>query len=304
MNRKWALLVAALSATAIVANAADATTFSKQVQIGTQNRVLISNVAGSVTITSWDRKEVDVQGEVGAGVERVDVRQDNGIVDIKVELKQDNDWGGVNWRRGDARLQIKVPADAQVEASTVSASISANGVRGRQRLKSVSGDIRSDAASSDLDLKTVSGRVDLTGSGNAARVRASSVSGTVTLSHVGGDVEARSTSGDVDIDSQGAAGVHASTVSGDVSLRGALGRDADVETSSVSGRIKVTAQFPSGFNYDVTTFSGGIRNCLGVEVDRDDRRGFRGGRLSGSRGEAKATVRARSHSGSVELCDH
>jgi DUF4097 and DUF4098 domain-containing protein YvlB len=304
MNRKWTLLVAALlSATAIVANAAG-TSISKQVPIGTQNRVTISNVAGSVSITAWDRKEVDVQGELGDGVDQVDVRQDSGIIDIKVELK-DNGWSEGSFRNGGAKLQIKVPADAQIDASTISASISANGLRGRQRLKTVSGDIRSDVAGSELDLKSVSGRIDLVGNGNTARVRATSVSGTVTLSHVGGDIEAHSTSGDVDIDSQGASAVRASVVSGDISLQGALAREADVDASSMSGRVKVAAQFPGGFNYDATTFSGNIRNCLGVEVDRGDRRrGFGGNRLSGSRGEGKATVRARSHSGSVELCDH
>ncbi len=306
MNRKFTLLVAALlSGVAIAAHAAD-TAFSKQVQIGTQNRVLISNVAGSVTISTWDRKEVDVQGEVGDGVERVEVGQESGIVDVKVLLKDDNDWAGMNWRKGSARLQIKVPADAMVEASTVSASISTNGLRGRQRLKSVSGDIRSDVtANGDLDFKTVSGRVDLTGNGAGARVRASSVSGDVSLNHIGGDVDARSTSGDVDIDAQGASAVHATVVSGDITLRGALAREADVDASSVSGRVKVNAQFPGGFNYDVNTFSGAIRNCFGADVDRNEgRRGFGGGsRLAGSRGEGKATVRARSHSGAVELCD-
>jgi len=306
MNAKWTLLVAVLlGASGTLANAAG-TTFSKQAQIGAQNRVVISNVAGSVTISTWDKKEVDVQGEVEIGIERVEVSQDNGIVDVKVVLK-DNGWSAGSFLDHDARLRIKVPVDAQVEASTVSASISANGLRGRQRLKSVSGDIRSDVAATDLDLKTVSGRIDLVGNGNTtARVRAASVSGTVTLNHVGGDIEARSTSGDVDIDAQGASGVHAAAVSGDVSLRGALAGGAEVEAASVSGRVKVTAQFPGGFNYDVTTFSGAIRNCLGVEVDRgsDGRRNFGGGnRISGTRGDGKATVRARSHSGNVELCD-
>jgi len=305
MNRKFTLLVAALlSGVAIAAHAAD-TAFSKQVQIGTQNRVLISNVAGSVTISTWDRKEVDVQGSLGDGVQSVEVSQDSGIVGVKVELK-DNGWSEGSFRNGNARLQIKVPVDAMVEASTVSASISTNGLRGRQRLKSVSGDIRSDVTSSgDLDFKTVSGSVDLTGNGAGARVRASSVSGNVSLNHIGGDVDARSTSGDVDIDAQGASAVHATVVSGDITLRGALAREADVDASSVSGRVKVNAQFPGGFNYDVNTFSGAIRNCFGADVDRNEgRRGFGGGsRLAGSRGEGKATVRARSHSGAVELCD-
>ena len=114
MNRKWTLLCAALMSLSAAAASAAATPFSKQVPVGTQNRVLISNVAGSVTISTWDRREVDVQGELESNVDRVDVKTDNGIVEIKVVLK-DNVWHGNNWGNGDAALKIRVPADAQVE---------------------------------------------------------------------------------------------------------------------------------------------------------------------------------------------
>lgn len=300
MNRKWTLLSAALMClSAVVANAAT-TQFSKQVPVGAQNRVLISNVAGSVTISTWDRREVDVQGELESNVERVDVKTDNGIVEIKVVLN-DSGWRGNNWGNGDADLKIRLPADAQVETNTISASINTSGVRGKQRLRSVSGDIRSDAASSDLDLNTVSGRIDLTGTGSAIRLRAASVSGTVTLNHVGGDVEARSVSGDLDIDLQSANDVHANVVSGDIVLRGGLAREGDVELSSVSGRIKVTTQAASGFNYDVNTFSGNIRNCFDREIEL--REHSSGKRQMGTRGEGKASIRLKSHSGTLELCD-
>ncbi|HXC58867.1 MAG TPA: DUF4097 family beta strand repeat-containing protein [Steroidobacteraceae bacterium] len=302
MNRKWTLLSAALlSLSAVVAHAAS-TPFTRQVPIGTQNRVLINNIAGSVAVSSWDRREVDVQGELESNVERVDVKTDNGFVDIKVVLKSwDRDRHGYDWGAGEARLKIRVPADAQTEIETVSADVSLNGLRGRQRVRSVSGDIRSDSAGSDLELNSVSGNIDLTGSGAAVRLRAASVSGTVTLNHVGGDVEARSVSGDLDIDLQGAVDVHANVVSGDITLRGSLASEGDLELSSVSGRVKVNAQAASGFNYDVNTFSGHIRNCFDREIELKDRSS--GKRLTGTRGEGKASIRLKSHSGTLELCD-
>jgi len=300
MMRKWMLLTAALLSMTAVAAEAATTQFSKQVPIGSQNRVVISNLAGSVTMSTWDRREVDVQGELESNVERVDVKTDNGIVEIKVVLKDKNrlqhEWGD-----GEAELKIRVPADSQAEIDTVSADITLAGLRGKQRVRSVSGDIHSDSASSDMELNSVSGNIELMGSGTAVRLRASSVSGTVTLSRVGGDVDARSVSGDLEIDLQGANDVHANVVSGDIALNGTLSREADLELTSVSGRLKVTAQAASGFNYDLNTFSGRIRSCFDREVESRDRSS--GKRLTGTRGEGKASIRLKSHSGTLELCD-
>lgn len=299
MTRKWMLIAAVLLSTSVIAAPAQ---FSKQVAVGAQDRVNVSNIAGSVTITTWDRQEVDVQGELESGVERVDVRQDTGNIEIKVVVKDGDRGSGKSWHNGEARLQIRLPADVQLDVNTVSASIDVSGVRGRMRLKSVSGDIRSPILGNDMDAKTVSGNVELTGNNPQSNVRASSVSGDVELIQVGGDVDARSTSGDVNIDSKGSGDMRAHTVSGDIEVRGVLAGDADLDLQSVSGRVKVAAQAPGGFRYDVSTFSGAIRNCFGYEVQGSE--GYGGKRMGGVRGEGKGNLRVKSHSGTVELCDH
>ena len=299
MTRKWMLLAAAMLSTAAVAAT---TQFNKQVPVGPQDRINVSNITGSVSITTWDRREIDVQAELGSGVERVDVRQETGNVDIKVIVKDGDWWNGQSQRDTEARLQIRMPADVQLDVNTVSADVTVSGVRGRMRLKSVSGDIRSSILGTDLDAKTVSGDVQLTGSNPQANVRASSVSGDVDLIQIGGDVEARSTSGDVDIDSKGASDLRAHTVSGDIEVRGVLASAADLDLQSVSGRVKVAAQAPAGFRYDVSSFSGSIRNCFGYNAERNDVPG--NSHLSGVRGDGKGNLRMKSHSGTVDFCDH
>lgn len=307
MKRTWMLLTAALLGTSAAMAATATTPFSKRVPLDSQSRVSVSNIEGSVAISTWERREVDVQGELGDGIERVDVNRDGGRVDIKVVLK-DNGWSEASFRNSAARLQIRLPAEAQIEASTISASISVTGVRGRQRLKSVSGDVSADIAGMDLDVSTISGRIDLTGGAAGARVRVTTVSGTVTLDRMGGDVEAKSTSGDVDIDMQGASDVRASVVTGSLSLTGKPAREADMDLSTVSGRIQVAAQSPAGVRYNVATFSGRIRNCFGVDPARKGDESSRGqasggSNLDGVRGEGKSSLRAISHSGTIEVCD-
>jgi Putative adhesin len=300
MKMKWMLFAATMLSTAAIAGAA--TQFNKQVPVGPQDRVNVSNIAGSVSITTWEGREIDVQGELGSGVDRVEVRQDTGNVDIKVIVKDGDWWNGQSSRDGEARLQIRMPAGVQLDVNTVSAPIIVSGVRGRMRLKSVSGDIRSSIMGTDLDAKTVSGNVQLMGSNPQANVRASSVSGNVDLIQVGGDVDARSTSGDVDIDSKGSSELRAHSVSGDIGVRGVLASDADLDLQSVSGRVKVAAQAPGGYKYDLSSFSGSIRNCFGYAVERNDIPG--NSHLNGVRGEGKGNVRMKSHSGTVDLCDH
>jgi DUF4097 and DUF4098 domain-containing protein YvlB len=302
MNRKWMLLAAALLSTA--AMAADTTTpYSKQVPVGAQDRVSISNVAGSVDITTWERKEVDIQGELGSGVERVDVTQQEGGVEVRVVMKDSNDgWSGDSWKKGAANLRIRLPATVRLEANTVSASLTTAGVRGKMRLKSVSGDIRSDVVSQDLEVKSVSGDIELNGSGSPSRLRASSVSGDLTLKKIAGEVEAKSVSGDVDVAMQAADDIRVSSVSGDISIQGGLTKEGELEADSVSGRVRAVAQAPSGYHYEAKSFSGRIKTCLAGQVEKS--KGSGGSRLDGALGGGGATVRLQSHSGPVEVCDH
>lgn len=69
-------LAAATACATTVALAASTTEFARTVPADPRGQVAIGNFAGSLTITGWDRSEVDVKGQLGPGVERVDVQRD------------------------------------------------------------------------------------------------------------------------------------------------------------------------------------------------------------------------------------
>jgi DUF4097 and DUF4098 domain-containing protein YvlB len=308
MKGKGMLLVAML-VLGPAAAAADTAAFSKVVPAGPQDRVVISNISGSVTVVAWDRPEVDVQGTLEEGVERVEVDQQAGRVEVKVEQKKPFKQGG------DAKLRISVPASASLEVSTVSAPMTVEGILGPARLRSVSGEIRSNVPDAEFEARSVTGRIVLAITGQGARVRATSVSGDVTLagggpgsrvsatsvsgdvslSRGGGEVEVRSTSGSVDIAGDGMAAARMTTVSGSAQFRGSLSREGVVEVESVSGDVQVVAQAPAGFRYDLNAYSGRVRTCFGASVVE--------GQLTGVQGEGAGNVFAKSRSGSIELCD-
>lgn len=277
-------------------SAVEAGTFSKRVPAEASGRVKISNVAGSVTITAWDRPEIDVQARLGSGVESIDVTQEDGGSVIRVVLPQNSARGG------NAMLEVRIPADSQLEASTVSAPIVVEGVRGKSRLQSVSGEVRADVAGADVEVKTVSGSIVLRGSGQPADMRVSTVSGSISLTQGAGEFEASTTSGEVNVTLEPARSVRMRSTSGSLKFRGRLLRDANVEAETVSGSISVQAASESGYEYDVSAFSGSIRNCFGEDAVRTSQYAP-GSRLNGKRGDGKANVRLKTLSGGIDLCD-
>jgi DUF4097 and DUF4098 domain-containing protein YvlB len=148
----------------------------------------------------------------------------------------DNDWG-----RASMNLEIKLPSNVEIDASSVSGNVDIVGAQGDIRTGSVSGDVR---------LEHV----------RARSIEARTVSGEITAS-----VESFTGSGPLSFKS----------VSGDVSLELPRSFDADLSMSSVSGQLDSDFQMTLGGRtsrrriearigrggraLDVTTVSGDVR---------------------------------------------
>jgi DUF4097 and DUF4098 domain-containing protein YvlB len=280
---------------ASLAYASDDTSFDRQVAAQPRGVVDISNVAGSVQVSGWDRSEVSVHAELGSGVERVEVSSEGGRTLIKVVLPSHSG-------HGEADLTVKIPKDSELDVSAVSSDIRVSGVLGVQRLNAVSGDVTAELAGSDADVKTVSGDVRLKGHGQTARLHASSVSGDVHVEHAGGDFEASTVSGELTASLDSARSIRARSTSGELTFEAKLARGAMVDVSSVSGEIKLRASADGGFVYEVSSFSGDISDCFDVKPQRTGEY-TPGSTLQGTRGDGAGHVRLKTMSGDVHLCD-
>lgn len=269
--------------------------FDKAVAAPARGVVEISNTAGTVEVSASDRPEVIVHGELGEGVERVDVTSESERTVVKVVLP------GHSLRDGEAKLHVQIPKDSELHLATVSADASVTGVLGVQRLNAVSGNVTTEIAAADLELKTVSGDIRIRGHGQPARLHVSTVSGDVHLEHGAGELETSSVSGDLVVTLDSARSVHARTTSGDLRFEGKLTRGASFDAASVSGDLNVRAAADGGYSYEISTFSGDIGNCFDAKSDK--KTGGVGQSLSGSRGEGAGHVRLKTMSGDLELCD-
>lgn len=271
----------------------------RRVPADAQGEVEVSSVAGSVSVSGWDRNEVQVRGTLGDDVEQLELESEPKRTLINVVPKESS-----GWRRhgdADAELSIRIPTGSRLSINTVSAEISVTRVNGEQRLQSVSGDISSELASEEVEAKTVSGNVVLRGDGKPAVVTVTTTSGDAQVRHAAGEIVARSVSGDLELELDQITRARAHTTSGDLELQGRLARDARVDAETISGEVILDLKGPVNAEFELESFSGDIDNCFGPKPQSKSEHGP-GSELRFKEGDGSARVRLRSLSGDINLC--
>ena len=295
-SRRFAgLLVAA--ALPMLAPARESSNIDRRIAVAPNGEVVISNVSGSIDVRGWDRNEVQVTGQLGEDVERLDLTTSGGRTIVKVVLPRGNS------HDSDAVISVQVPKNSTVEVAAVSADVSSLGVLGTQRLKSVSGEITADIAGDDSEVRSVSGDLTVRGSGQPISLRVNSVSGNLDLTRGAGDLEVVTVSGNARVQMNEATQIRGRTTSGDLEVRAKLTRDGRVDVEGVSGDITLNVSAPGGLSTEIESFSGDIEGCLAGSVERVSKYGP-GTRLNLRSVESGgARVRAKTLSGDIEICD-
>ena len=93
----------ALALLALPGLAAAGSAINKRTSADPNGTVEISNVAGSVTVTGWNRNEVEVTGELGDGTETLEFTKGERLVRIKVVVPRRA------YNVDDTELIVKVP---------------------------------------------------------------------------------------------------------------------------------------------------------------------------------------------------
>ncbi len=287
----------ALAVLLMISSASGAgTPIDRTVAIDPLGTVDVSNVAGSVTVTGWERNEVAISGTLGKGVERLDVNTDGKATRITVVLPSN----AMNVE--DTVLKIQVPRKSSLAVNTVSADVTVRDLTASQRLQTVSGDVTTQIAAEAAELRTVSGDIEVTGSGPRGVLEIASVSGDIRAMRVAGEVNVTNVSGDMLLGLGAVSRSRIRTTSGDVTMAAALDPGARVDIEGTSSDIKYVSVGPEGGQFDLATFSGDVISCLGPRAGQTDRSG-RGSSLQFSHGRASARVRIKSLSGDINVCD-
>ena len=222
--------------------------------------VEVSNVAGTVRVTGWDRNEVEVTGELGKGTEKLEFAVADKVTRIKVIMP------GKSYDVEETNLVIHVPAASRLSVNTVSADIEVQGLLGAQRLQSVSADIRTAAAGEDVECKSVSGDIAVNGSFKKGLLTITTVSGDATALRVAGEVNANTVSGDVTLGLGETTRSRVRSTSGDLTLAALLAADGKLDAESISGDVRLELVGAVNAEFDISSFNGEIRNCFGPKA--------------------------------------
>ncbi len=275
--------------------AAAGTPINKRTSADPGGTVEVSNVAGSVTVTGWNRNEVEVTGELGDGTEKLEFTKSERLTRIKVIVPKRS------YNVDDTDLIVKVPAGSALSVNTVSADLVVQGVRGSQRLQAVSGDVRTEASGEDVECRTVSGDVTIVGSGHKGLVSITTVSGDASATRVAGEVNGNTVSGSFNLGAGEITRSRLRSTSGDLSLTGQLGPDARLDAESISGDVRFDFTGSVAGQFDISTFNGEIRNCFGPKAQRTDEYAP-GSELRFQEGAGAARVRVKTLNGDIGVC--
>ena len=267
MTRSILFLALLASGTALAAQ----TPIDETHPLNADARLSVSNVKGSISVTTWDRNEVRVEGYLGDGTEGLEVKGGPGNLSIAVKYPESGTWFS-GWGRssGDSELRVTAPAGVTLEVEAVAADVEVTGVRGAElSIDNVSGDVTVDSAARDVEVNTVSGSQKL--NLHANDVSAESVSGDVEIrGELGGKIDLESVSGTLSVDSGSPAkSLTAGVVSGDVKLRIGLQPGGRLRAESLSGDLEVILPASTSASLSASSFTGTIKSFSG-KVDTEE----------------------------------
>ena len=290
---KTPLLLTALLA-CVAAPAFAATPINETRPLDARGHVEVSNVKGRIEVRTWDKAEVAITGSLGNGVERLQIEGDRNALEIKVRYPR-------NSRNAEATtLVLNVPRQANLDVSGVAVEIDVSGIAGDELdIESVSGNVIAVGAPRSAEISSVSG--DLRLNLNSRDVDAETVSGSISLrGRIGGQISAETVSGDISIDTRGEAARRLSTssVSGNASFTGALADSGRISAESVSGDIRLTLPKSLSARVHAESFSGSL-TAPGVSVSRP--KYGPGSSFEHTFGGGSGEIRLETFSGNAEL---
>lgn len=290
-------VVVTVAAALLLAQSARAEEIDKSAQADPRGEVVISNVSGEVEVTGWDRNEVHVNADLSDGVERLDFKTSGARTTIEVVLPKGHSY------QGSTDLVVHVPRNSALAITTVSADQTVKDVRGVQRLQAVSGMIQTELWNEDLELKSVSGDVNVRGHNGKGVLRANTVSGGLRLEDVGPEMELGSVTGDMQVRVAELSRARIKTTNGNLELRAAkLTDDVRIDAEAINGDLRFRFRGQLDAEFDIETFNGEIDNCFGPKPSRSREYGP-GNELRFKEGNGDGRIRIKALNGTVEVCN-
>ncbi|WP_371186713.1 DUF4097 domain-containing protein [Thalassotalea maritima] len=248
MNTVKQLVLSSLFVVATPALADVSQTIEKTFEVGDSSQLILENVNGDVTISSWDQSKIMVTAVKVANdqdaLDRMQVilKQSGDRVVVETEYKSDEGWGK-NANGGSIEFTVKVPTNAKLrDIDLVNGSLQVNDVAGELNVDIVNGSVEATGLASDVEIDSVNGGVELKFSNTASNIDidVETVNGGIRLylpSDFSAEIDASTGNGAIktEFGLQGIKGKYYGT-----DLEGTIGNgDANIDLDSVNGSIRI-----------------------------------------------------------------
>ena len=243
--------------------------------------------SGTIKVTSWDKPTVQIRATSESGDLRFDFSQS------RVSLSGEEQNGGE-----DADLELIVPKGARVTATSIDGDIDIRGVA-ELDANTVSGSLSASDIDGRATLNTVNG--DLVASNLGGPVKAQDVSGDIQLSDISGDVDVQTVSGEMKLRGVKSSYVRTSTVSGDLTFDGTLDPKGRYEFHSHSGSFTITMPKGTGAQISLRGYNGELRSSCQMMLMPGDGAGGHNRSQVFTIGNGGAKLSFDTFSGDVEL---
>jgi hypothetical protein len=249
------LMVAALSMAADASAEKLIAKENRTFNVGTGSNLVLDNQNGSVTVTAWDRPQIQIEAEKSAraGSEakakealqklRVEMSQNGNTVEVRTRSNQpDGFWSWMTSNQVDHQVtyRVMVPRNCNLNVETVNGGVKIEGVSGTLKLETTNGGIRTTGTSGSVNAGTTNGGIEV----ELLQAQASPMSLETTNGKIvirvpatfRANLDASTTNGSIRSDLP-------VTVSGQInrrSLRGALnGGGPELELETTNGSIQI-----------------------------------------------------------------
>ncbi len=250
-------------------------------------RLDLTNQAGEIVVTAWDRGAVRIRAEHGSR-DRIEIEIRGSVVTVRARRR----YG----MPAIVDYELTVPVGMALKLDGTYAEIEVTGVEGDLRAESIEGDIRVRRAGS-VSLGSVEGDISVDGANGTVRIHA--IDGDIDLSRIAGDVTVETIDGDITLDGIEATNVDVSTVDGELLYRGMILDGGRYRLTSHDGDVILAVPLEINATISVATFDGEFEPDPAFRVQLRDVRPGR--RFSFVLGSGSAEVELESFDGSIRL---
>ena len=284
--------------------------FSKTTHLDENGTFDLTNISGNIVITGSSGRDVTIEA-----VKRVQRPNPNAarallqMIDIQVAEQANRVEVRTVFPRprnfpGSVDFTIGVPDEAHVTLKMMSGNVRATNISGGLRADVVTGNLVVAAARRIEALKSVSGDIEIVDASADDFVTASTVSGNITVRGLKGrTIQLGTVSGNVRMDDVQSDRLMTRAVNGNIDYAGDLARSGRYEFVSHSGDIRLMLSGTTGFEVQANSFSGNVRS----EFPVSRRPGAEGGGgvtpkgIRGVFGDASAMLVLRAFSGNISI---